>query len=147
MLDFSKLLRPQSAAERLEQEQRRREREIADDHARRLLRSRKTVVITLTHEPESRFVLSGASVLHLHGDQPNGHETSAVWYAPDHMTRAEFDAIVARYIVGTTLELRGYWKSFEGKSGTSFTFIAQFVTERAEARERKSADAEIAAFG
>jgi hypothetical protein len=38
MIDFTKLRRP-SAAERREQEQRRRAAEIADDHTRRLFRS------------------------------------------------------------------------------------------------------------
>lgn len=69
-------------------------------------------------------------------------------HAPDHMSRDEFDAIVARYVIGATLGLRGYWKPFNGNSGTSFTFVAQFVkiAGRAEPVERKSPDAEIAAF-
>jgi hypothetical protein len=146
MLDFSKLCRP-TALERLEDDQRRRDAAIADDHARRVLRARKTVIITLTHDPEARFAISGASVLHLFGEQTNGREARAAWYAPDHMTREDFDAIAARYAIGSTLELRGYWKPFEAKSGTRFTFIAQFVTEVAQRLRRKSPDAEIEAFG
>jgi hypothetical protein len=147
MFDFSKLRRP-SAAEQREQEQRRRAAAIEDDHTRRLLRSRDALRITLTDHPDARFTVSGACALHLYGDRPNGREVRAVWYAPDHMSRDEFDAIVARYAIGATLDLRGYWKAFEGNSGTSFTFIAQFVkvADRAEPVERKSPQAEIDAF-
>jgi hypothetical protein len=65
------------------------------------------------------------------------------------MSRDEFDTIVAGYAIGATLDLRGYWKPFNGNSGTSFTFIAQFVkaADRAEPVERKSPQAEIDAFG
>ena len=91
------------------------------------MRSRNTLLVTLTDHPEARFTVSGDSSLHLYGDKPIGRDVHAVWYALDHMSRDEFDAIVARYAIGGTLELRGYWKPFKGNSRTSFTFVAQFV--------------------
>lgn len=147
MFDFSKLRRP-SATEQREQEQRRRADAIAADHTRRLLRSRDALRVTLTDHPDARFTIAGDRAVHLYGDQPNGREARAVWYAPDHMSRDEFDAIVARYAIGATLDLRGYWKPFTGNSGTSFTFVAQFVkaADPAEPAERKSPQAEIGAF-
>lgn len=147
MFDFTKLSRPRSAAERLEDEKRRHEAAVADDHARRTLRSRSTVVITLTDEPETRFTMTGEGALHLRGRRSNGRQTRAVWYAPDHKGRDEFDAVVAALAMGTTLELRGYWKPYEGKSGTHFTFMAQFFTPRQPAVQKRSAAAELAAFG
>jgi hypothetical protein len=147
MFDFSKLRRP-TAAEQHEQEQRRRAAAIADDHTRRLVRSRDTLLVTLTDHPETRFTVSGDSSLHLYGEKPDGRDVQAVWHAPEFLTRAEFDAIVARYAIGATLALRGYWKPFNCNSGTSFTFIAQFmsVADLVERKKRKSPDAEIAAF-
>jgi len=147
MIDFTKLRRP-TAAERREEAQRRRADAIADDHTRRLLRSRDALRITLTDHPDARFTIAGDRAVHFYGDQPNGREARAVWYAPEHMSRDEFDTIVAGYAIGATLDLRGYWKPFNGNSGTSFTFVAQFVkaADRDQPAERKSPDAEIAAF-
>lgn len=147
MFDFTKLRRP-NAAEQREQEQRRRADAIAADHTRRLLRSRDALRVALTDHLEARFTIAGDRAVHFYGDQPNGREARAVWYAPDHMSRDEFDAIVAGYAIGATLDLRGYWKPFNGNSGTSFTFVAQFVkaADGAEPVERTSPDAEIAAF-
>jgi hypothetical protein len=147
MFDFIKLRRP-NAAEQLEQERRCRAAAIADDHTRCLLRSRDTLLVTLTDHPEARFTVSGDSSLHLYGDKPIGRDVHAVWHAPEFLTRAEFDGIVTRYAIGATLALRGYWTPFECNSGTSFTFIAQFVNaaELVERRKRNSPDAEIAAF-
>jgi hypothetical protein len=147
MFDFFGLRRP-NAVEQREQERRRRAAAVADDHTRRLLRSRDTLLVTLTDHPEARFRVSGDCSLHLYGETPSGRDVHAVWHAPEFMARADFDAIVARYAVGATLALRGHWKLFECSSGTSFTFIAQFVNaaDLVELNGRKSPDADIAAF-
>ncbi|WP_159732532.1 hypothetical protein [Methylosinus sp. Ce-a6] len=115
MFDFTKLRRP-NAAELREQEQRRRADAIAADHTRRLLRSRDTLVVTLTDHHKEHVTIPGARAVHFYGDKADGRAVHAVWYAPDHLSRDEFDAIVAGYAIGATLDLRGYWKPFNGNS-------------------------------
>ena len=71
---------------------------------------------------------------------------------PDHMTREEVDAAVAPLVIGAQLDLKGYWRPFEDKHGTSFAFIAQFVAQRQPRIERdrragrQSVVGDIAAF-
>jgi len=127
MIDFRKLSRPVSPAEREADEQRRAAEEIANDMTRRQQWSRKTVALTLDRDAEFRHTLSGDQCLHLHGTHDDGKTISAAWYAPSHFAREQVYAIFEKLSDGVRLTLDGYWKPFEIRGQTRFTFIAQFI--------------------
>ncbi len=127
MVDFSKLSRPKTAAERVRDDQDRIAREIEQDLARRSQWTRKTVALTLIRETEFRHSLSGDRALHLHGAQADGKTVSVTWYAPDHFTHEQTDAVFNQLVEDVSVTLDGYWttSTFNGKK--RFTFVAQFI--------------------
>jgi hypothetical protein len=127
MINFSKRSRPASPAEREADEQRRAAEEIASDRNRRQEWSRRTVALTLDRDPECRHSFSGDQCLHLHGTQDDGKTISAAWYAPSHFARDQVDGVFEKLVVGVGLTLDGYWKPYELRGQTRFTFIAQFI--------------------
>jgi hypothetical protein len=127
MINFSKLSRPANAAEREADEARRIAQEIASDRTRRQEWSRRTVTLTLDRAAECRHSFSGDQCLHLHGTQDDGKTISAAWYAPSHFAREQVYAIFEKLSGGVGLTLDGYWKPYEVRGQTRFTFIAQFI--------------------
>jgi hypothetical protein len=127
-IDFSKLSRPTSAAEREEADARRRAQEIERDKARRLEHSHKSVVITLERDAETRFHVDGSQVIHLHGLQDDQKPVHATWYAPDYLSRAETHAIILPLTEGAKVKLGGYWKRLDTDRGIPFVFRAQILT-------------------
>ena len=93
MIDFSKLSRPTTAAERQRDDEQRIARQIEEDLKRRREWSRKSVTVILALEAEFRHTLSGDQCLHLRGAQADGKTIAATWYAPEHFTRRQVDAI------------------------------------------------------
>jgi hypothetical protein len=127
MIDFSKLTVP-TAEELKEVDERRRQRTIAEDMAKRRERSRKSVTITLERGAECRSTMQGTKLIDFHGTQPDVKPLRGVWYAPDHMDHDEFNRLYNRCLEGSVLRLDGYWKPFKNRtSETRFTFIAQFI--------------------
>lgn len=122
MLDFTKL-----RAERNEDDRRRQAQAIADDTARRQIKARTSVSITLGYDAEGRFTMSGERVIHLSGAERNGRIVRAQWFAPDHLNKEDYRAIFNTLLEGVTVKLDGYWKPFTTAAGTSFTFMAQFI--------------------
>jgi hypothetical protein len=116
-----------SAADLEEDDNRRAAQRIADDMKRRREWSRKRIELTITREVDSRHTFSGEQCLHNYGAQPDGKPAAATWYAPDHFTHDQVTAVFQRLAVGVSLTLDGYWKPFEVKGQTRFTFIAQFI--------------------
>lgn len=98
MIDFNKLSRPVSAAEREADEQRRAAEEIASDRTRRQEWSRRTVTLTLDRDPECRHSFSGDQCFHLHGAQDDGKTISAAWYAPNYFARDQVDGIFEKLV-------------------------------------------------
>ena len=45
----------------------------------------------------------------------------------DHFARDQVDGVFEKLVVGVGLTLDGYWKPFEARGQTRFTFIAQFI--------------------
>jgi hypothetical protein len=127
MIDFSKLSRPTTAAERQRDEEQRIARQIEEDLKRRREWSRKSVTVILALDAEFRHTLSGDQCLHLRGAQVDGKTIAATWYAPEHFTRRQVDAIFDQLTEGVSLRLDGYWSAatFNGKK--RFTFVAQFI--------------------
>jgi hypothetical protein len=93
MIDFSKLSRPTTAAERQLDEEQRIARQIEEDLKRRRDWSRKSVTVILGLEAEFRHTLPGGQCLHIRGAQADGKPVAATWYAPEHFTRRQGDAI------------------------------------------------------
>jgi hypothetical protein len=127
MIDFSKLTVP-TAEELKKMDERRRQRTIAEDMAKRRERSRKSVTITLDCDAQCRFTMQGSKLIAFHGTQADGKHVHAVWYAADHMDQEEFNTLYGRCLEGSTLRLDGYWKPFKNGAGeTRFTFVAQLI--------------------
>src|SRR5208283_581635 len=55
--------------------------------------------------------LSGGQCLHLRGAQADGKTVAATWYAPEHFTRRQVDAIFDQLTQGVRLTLDGYWST------------------------------------
>ncbi len=127
MIDFSKLTRPTTAAERQRDDEQHIARQIEEDLKRRHEWSRKSVTVILALEAEFRHTLSGDQCLHIRGAQADGKTVAATWYAPKHFTRRQVDAIFNHLTPGVSLTLDGYWSAatFNGKK--RFTFVAQFI--------------------
>lgn len=127
MVDFSKF-RVRTAEEMRAEDEKRHARAVDEDLARRRERSRRSVSITLEDDAESRVTLSGPPLIHLRGSQADRKPVRTTWFAPDHMSRDEFDNFLRPLVHGSCLKLDGYWKPFTNHSGkTNFTFIAQFI--------------------
>jgi hypothetical protein len=127
MIDFSKLSRPTTAAERQRDEEQRIARQIEEDLKRRRDWSRKSVTVILTLESEFRHTLSGGQCLHLRGAQADGKTVAATWYAPEHFTRRQVDAIFDQLTQDVRLTLDGYWSAATFNDKKRFTFVAQFI--------------------
>jgi hypothetical protein len=127
MFDFTKLTVP-TAEKVKEMDERRRERTIAEDMAKRRERRRKSVSITLDCDAECRSTMQGTKLIDFHATQADGKPVHAIWYAPDHMDQDEFIGLYNRCLEGSVLRLDGYWKPFKNNCGeTRFIFIAQFI--------------------
>ena len=113
MIDFSKLSRARSAAEREVDEQRRIAQEIAADLARREERSSKSVVLKLTSDAEFRHTMSGDRIIFLRGGDGRGRPTTAHWYAPDHFGAEAVNALFHQFVGGATVRVDGYWNARE----------------------------------
>ncbi len=126
MIDFSKL-RVLTAAERQHDDEQRVALQIEEDLKRRREWSRKSVTVILALEAEFRHTLSGDQCLHLRGAQADGKTVAATWYAPEHFTRRQVDALFDQLTEGVSLTLDGYWSAatFNGKK--RFTIVAQFI--------------------
>ncbi len=125
MVDFSKLKRP-NRAEMEAPGLQRREREIQQDHDKRLSYCKHEILVVLTYEAEVRFTTTGAQRASFHGTDSDGREVRAIWFAPDHLNRDEIDALAERMTEGAQLILKGYWAR-ETYGDRPFTFKAQFV--------------------
>lgn len=121
--DFSKLKSP-NQAEMQAAEQRRREREIKDDHDKRLSFCKHEIRIVLAYDAEIRFTTTLSRIASFRGTDPSGRTVRAIFYTPDHLSRDETDSIVSPMHEGVTLILKGYWKR---ENSDHFTFKAQFV--------------------
>jgi hypothetical protein len=128
MIDFSKLSRPTSAAERARDEQERIARHIEKDLKRRSEWSRRKAILTLTSDAEIRHTMSGDRILHLRGDDDRGRPTSARWYSPDHFEAGAVNALLDQLVEGATVRLDGYWGAREFAGIKRFEFAAQFIT-------------------
>jgi hypothetical protein len=150
MIDFRKL-EPPTAAELKTTEQRRRTQEIEADTDRRTERSSRRITVILSHDADHRFTMSGTRAIHLHAVQEDGRSVRAIWYAPDHATDDQIQAVYAPLTEGTRLRLDGYWKPHKNREDkTCFTFMAQFIQPLAppeERRPRTSPDDQMNAFG
>ena len=129
MIDFSKL-KVLTAAERQRDDEQRIARQIEEDLKRRREWSRKSVTVTLSLEAEFRHTLSGGQCLHLRGAQADGKTVAATWYAPEHFTRRQVDAIFDQLTQGVRLTLDGYWSAATFNDKKRFTFVAQFIRVR-----------------
>jgi hypothetical protein len=121
--DFSKLKRP-NKEEMEAADQERRNGEIKEDHEKRLSYCKYEIRVALTYDTEIYFTATGSQRATFRGRDTNGREIRAIWYAPDHLTRDETDALVRPMLEGANIVLKGYWKC---ETSGAFTFKAQFV--------------------
>jgi len=85
------------------------------------------VTVILALGAEFRHTLSGGQCLHLRGAQADGKTVAATWYAPEHFTRRQVDAIFDQLTQGVRLTLDGYWSAATFNDKKRFTFVAQFI--------------------
>ena len=127
MIDFSKLARPKSSADRQRDEDQRIAQQIADDMKRRREWSRKSVALILIRPAEWRYTNAGVSTLQLRGDQYNGRPIAATWFAPEHYVPDQVDAVYNQLTKGSRITVEGYWGSSVSDAKLRATFVAQFI--------------------
>jgi hypothetical protein len=127
MIDFSKLARPKSSADRQRDEDQRIAQQIADDMKRRREWSRKSVALILIQPAEWRYTNAGVSTLQLRGDQNNGRPIAATWFSPKHYTHEQIEAVYNQLTKGSRITVEGYWGSSVSDARLRATFVAQFI--------------------
>jgi hypothetical protein len=127
MIDFSKLSRPRSAAERARDDEIRRAQNIVNDLKRREERWKIRINLKLTDAAEVRHTMSGDRVLHLRGDGHRGRPAAACWFAPDYLEAGAVNALLEQLVEGAAVLLHGYWTAREFAGVKRFEFVAQFI--------------------
>lgn len=126
-LDFSKLSRPKTEAERLADERRWLADQRARDAAKREENSRKSISLTVA-ETHPRSTTSGDRVISIYGTDVKGRQAKAEFWVPECYERGTAHRVENEIAVGSTFAMHGYWKPFNrpGKE-TTFTFQAQKI--------------------
>ncbi|VFU17543.1 hypothetical protein [Methylocella tundrae] len=127
MIDFSTLPRPKSAAERQRDEDQRVTSQVADDLKRRREWNRKSVALTLVRQAEWRYTNAGTSTLQLRGERNDGRPIAITWFAPEHYTQEQINAVYNQLTKGSRTTVEGYWGSSARDARLRTTFVAQFI--------------------
>ena len=127
MIDFSKL-RVLTAEERQAADERAAQQEIAADRKQREERATKTLALTLKHDAEFRFAMSGDGIIGMSGKDGQGRDNRAIFYAPSDFSREAINHILQGLVEDAAVKLAGYWKKREFNGKPHFEFVAQFIT-------------------